>query len=170
MRIEDATAETGDRTSYAAARPERSRRGFETILANLRRRRRPDEDVDGRHGPMASFAPTLFATPMDDERAPTSTVLDRIEAASRLAIVDVSGPGVTASIRLRNGDRVELAVRAHPLGVEIHMVAPPALAAVLVRERSTIDARLAVRGIRLRSCRVRTSRRARTETESEPLR
>lgn len=170
MRIEDSTPETGDRDARAETRRELTARGFETILANLRRRRRSDEPADGREATTTSFAYAVLSTPTIDERATSAAIVDRIETAARLTVEDASGPGIATSFRLRTGERVELVVRAHAQGVEIQMVAPPALAATLLRDRATIGARLADRGIRLRSCSVRSACRARTETDSEPLR
>ncbi len=168
MRIEDAMVETSDRATRGDALAEPGTPGFDAILARLRRLRRRSHE--GAAEDWVATTPTTQTPPpilVLDDRVAAPSILDRIERAARLAMEDPAGPGVATTIRLRNGAHVELAIRAHALGVEIRLAAPSALAAALLRDRLVLDARLAARGIRLRSCRIRRARFVDGETESE---
>jgi hypothetical protein len=118
----------------------------------------PDER-DGADAPVLvplALPMHLQAEPLGSGRALASRALDSVARVVHVTATDHRriGACIDVSVGLGNGERLRVLVRLEGRDVDVSLVASPALASALAVGGRALAARLAARGVRVRSCRV----------------
>ena len=148
-----ATRTAGTRDS-SDAQPARPARPFHPDGAA----RASDERGSAAAQVLVPLARTTFmqAEPLGSQRALASHALDAVARIVHVTATEQRGIGacVEVSVGLADGERLRVLVRLEGRDVDVSLVASPALASALAVGGRVLAARLARRGVRVRSCRV----------------